>query len=57
MIATATASAIGLIIGNFLYQAVLWQDWGSAVERSFFQIGAIAITTALIWRNHREDAR
>jgi hypothetical protein len=46
MIRRAIPVMIGLIVGNFFVQAFTEQNWRLAVERSFFQVFAIAI---LLW--------
>lgn len=38
---------MALTIGNFIYQAATKQDWGLAVERSFFQGIALALAATL----------
>ncbi len=39
----AIAVAIGLTVGNFIYQAAASQDYRLALERSFFQTSALLI--------------
>lgn len=35
--------AAGLVIANFAYQAATAQEWGRAIERSWFQMVALIL--------------
>jgi hypothetical protein len=41
MIRTLVLVAVGCTIGNFIYQMFAGGDWGVALERSYFQAGAL----------------
>ena len=41
MYGTAIAICAGLMIGNFVWQAFTKREWGTAIERSFFQAAAL----------------
>lgn len=46
------AVSLGLSFGNFVYQFLLsTPSWETALERSFFQVVAVAITLALVDQN------
>lgn len=51
---TTILVTVGLVMGNFLYQAVFGaSDWSAAIERSYF--GALAV--AIVWFCVREEFR
>lgn len=41
-------TTLGLIVGNFAYQALTGAQWGIAMERSFFQLVAIITIWSVI---------
>ena len=43
IVATALNVGIGCIGANFLWQLLHGRDWGSAFERSFFQVFALGL--------------
>lgn len=46
-------AAAALTFANFLYQALTWQRWETAFERSFFQAMALLVVyIAIRARNH-----
>jgi|GEM_PF-4530338 len=45
---TAITAFIGITAANFVWQAFTGQAWGVAIERSWFQLGAIVILTRLL---------
>jgi hypothetical protein len=47
--------SLHMMTGNFLYEAVAGRDWGSAFERSYFQV--IAISVFVFLYNRYGDAR
>lgn len=53
MIAVFIGSSAGMILANFLYQALCFEpNWDAAVERSFFQLMAlIGVGAALAIRS------
>lgn len=48
---TAITCAAGFTISNFIWQALTSQEWGVAVEQSWFQFVAIAVLAGLLARH------
>lgn len=50
-------TAVGLVVGNFIYQAIQSAPaWAVAFERSFFQVAAIAVLVGMIALSKRNAA-
>ena len=48
---TISSVFVGVVAGNFLYQAVNGCDWSLAMERSYFQTVALGMVAFFQWLN------
>lgn len=42
-------AAVGLTAGNFIFQAFDGHDWSLAIDRSLFQVAAVAVCAFGAW--------
>lgn len=57
MLTRLAVVGLSLTASNFVYQAAVGQNWGDAVERSVFQIVALAIAAIVILTEPSERLR